>query len=400
MKKSIFLFFAFAMTLASCDNVDSLTKKGEEAFNLKDYAKAEEFFNKAIEKDPAHAAVANRMLGIMNAENLNGTGTPKIALDYFMQATELGDSIAPYFVGLAYDQGNGAVQNPDNALKYYTIGADAGYPQAQAIAGWLYLRGYNGAEKNPEKAVAYLQDAVESGNYDAMTYLGFAYEYGVGGLDKDEAKALELFSQGAEGGSTDGKAILGFTYAYGNLGVNPNITKGEQLIKESIEEGSSLGMRYMGHLYSDKKIISDDGNGNALNAINWYRKAAEAGNVDAMNDLGYQMMDLYYWDNEKQTEAMQWFQRAAEQGNVDAMVYLGYYYEKGKGVKKSMDKAFEWLLKAAEAGDALGQYDVAICYEYGTGTKKDRDKAIEWYKKSADQGYEDAQKALKRLGVK
>ncbi|MCH5224334.1 MAG: SEL1-like repeat protein [Muribaculaceae bacterium] len=400
MKKTIFLSLAFALVFAACDNVESLTKKGEEAFEQKDYAKAEELFNKAIEKDPAHAAVANRMLGIINSENLNETGTPKKALEYFMQATELGDSVAPYFVGQAYDQGKGTVQNFSNAIKYYTMSADAGYPQAQAIAGWLYLAGYNSAEVNQEKGVAYLQEAVEAGNYDAMAYLGSAYEFGDGGISKDETKALELYSQSAEGGSPDGKAILGLTYAYGYLGVNPNITKGEQLIRESIEEGSTLGMRYLGGLYRDKKILAEDGNGNDLNAINWYRKAAEAGNVDAMQNLGREIMDTSYGNKEKQAEGMQWLQRAAEQGSSDAMVNLGYYYEKGKGVKQSWDKAFEWYLKGAEAGDEVGQYDVALCYEYGRGTTKNLQKAIEWYRKSADQGDEDAQKALKRLGVK
>ncbi|MDE6437328.1 MAG: sel1 repeat family protein, partial [Muribaculaceae bacterium] len=180
MKKVMYLFAAAAMTLASCDNVDTLTRKGQEAFDQKDYAKSVEYFNKAIEKDAAHAAVANRMLGIINADNLNGDGTAKQAVEYYTVATEQGDSIAKYLLGEAYDKGNGTVQNSANAVKYYTMSADAGYPQAQATAGWIYLRGYMGAAKDEEKAVKYLADASQNGNADASAYLGWAYQNGLG----------------------------------------------------------------------------------------------------------------------------------------------------------------------------------------------------------------------------
>lgn len=397
MKKLIFAALGAATMLVACDNAASLTKKGVEAYNEKKYDEAIEYFNKAIEKDPQMAGEANRMLGIISADTVGGGKDAKKAFDYFTAATELGDSVAIYLLGKAYDNGEGTVQNLEKAARYYIQAAEAGYPQAQADAGWLYIRGYKGVAKDEAKAVKYLKDAVDAGNADAMAYLGFAYEEGKG-IDKDEAKALELYSQSAEAGSSEGKALLGYAYAYGNLGVIPNTTKGTELVREAAYANSSLGMRYMGHLYSDDKIPNSGGN-KIQSAINWYRKAAEAGNVDAMSNLGYELMDKYQWDKDKQEEAIQWFQRAADQGNTVAMGNLGWMYEHGRGVSKSMEKAFEWYLKSAEGGNDVGQYDVALCYEYGRGTAKNREKAIEWHKKSAEQGYEDAKKALKRLGV-
>ena len=52
--------------------------------------------------------------------------------------------------------------------------------------------------------------------------------------------------------------------------------------------------------------------------------------------------------NEKSAE---WFEKAAELGNVDAMGYLGYCYEYGMGVTQNYDMALEWYKKAAELGN-------------------------------------------------
>ncbi len=400
MKKVLFFAAGAVLALAACDNVGSLTKNGMKAYEEGKYEEAIKDFNKAIEKDPQKSAEAARMLGIIYSDTVAGVKNDKQALEYFTKAAELGDSIAMYQVAYASDNGIGTLQDQDKAVKYYTMSADAGYPQAQAVAGWLYMRGYKGATKDEKKGAEYAKAASEAGNADGMAYLGFAYEQGLGGVEKNETKAAELYSQSAEAGSPDGKALLGKAYAFGELGLIPNVTKAEELIKSSIAAGSSLGMRYMGHLYSNNKIISNDGNGNSLNAINWYRKAAEAGNVDAMRNLAYNLADLYTWDKEKQAESVQWYQRAANQGDAASMCNLGWMYENGKGVTKSMEKAFEWYTKSAEAGDEVGQCNLANFYEYGKGTPVNKAKAIEWYKKAAEQGDEDAKRKLKSLGVK
>lgn len=49
---------------------------------------------------------------------------------------------------------------------------------------------------------------------------------------------------------------------------------------------------------------------------------------------------------------MEWFKKAADQGNVDAQNNLGVMYYTGEGVPKDMAKAREWLRKAAAQGNA------------------------------------------------
>jgi TPR repeat protein len=49
-------------------------------------------------------------------------------------------------------------------------------------------------------------------------------------------------------------------------------------------------------------------------------------------------------------EAVKWYRRAAEQGNVDAQATLGFRYERGQGVSKDYVLADMWLSWAAAKG--------------------------------------------------
>ena len=45
-------------------------------------------------------------------------------------------------------------------------------------------------------------------------------------------------------------------------------------------------------------------------------------------------------------EAVQWYRKAAEQGNVHAQNSLGGMYHEGKGVTKDDSEAIKWYLKS------------------------------------------------------
>jgi len=51
------------------------------------------------------------------------------------------------------------------------------------------------------------------------------------------------------------------------------------------------------------------------------------------------------------TEAVRWYRKAAEHGNVFAQNNLGVMYNKGDGVKQDYVEAVRWYLKAAEQGN-------------------------------------------------
>ena len=55
------------------------------------------------------------------------------------------------------------------------------------------------------------------------------------------------------------------------------------------------------------------------------------------------------------TEAVRWYRRAAEQGDVLAQYNLGWMYENGRGVGRDRVEAVRWYRLAAEQGDADAQ---------------------------------------------
>jgi TPR repeat protein len=51
-------------------------------------------------------------------------------------------------------------------------------------------------------------------------------------------------------------------------------------------------------------------------------------------------------------EAVKWFRKAAEQGHAKAQYALGRSYEMGLGVVADYEEAAKWYRKAAEQGDS------------------------------------------------
>lgn len=55
--------------------------------------------------------------------------------------------------------------------------------------------------------------------------------------------------------------------------------------------------------------------------------------------------------NEDKVEAIKWYRRAAEKGNAKAQWRLGEHYYNGDGLDKNYEEAIKWYSKAAEQGD-------------------------------------------------
>ena len=71
-----------------------------------------------------------------------------------------------------------------------------------------------------------------------------------------------------------------------------------------------------------------------------------------------------------QVEAVKWYRKAAEQNVAVAQSNLGVCYN-GEGVAKDQVEAVKWYRKAAEQNYAEAQYNLGVCYETGTGVAKD-----------------------------
>ena len=87
-------------------------------------------------------------------------------------------------------------------------------------------------------------------------------------------------------------------------------------------------------------------------------------------------------------KAIEYFIKAAELGETNAMNYLGVFYENGRGVSKDMKKAAEWYYKAFKANpnNPYPAYNLGRFYYSGEGVPKNVDKAYQLFNRVVEYG--------------
>jgi TPR repeat protein len=156
-------------------------------------------------------------------------------------------------------------------------------------------------------AIPLYRSLAAKGNAAAMTALGEFYYMGQG-VKKDWVESAKWFSKALEAG--DERAAI----SLGDIGrswePNHNHTEVPAVVYELIE------------------------------------KAAKRGNVVAQYSLGFMNYPLYAGRlgprKGNLQEALVWYRRAAEQGDVDSEVALGVAYEGGIGVPQNYVEAHKW----------------------------------------------------------
>jgi len=155
-----------------------------------------------------------------------------------------------------------------------------------------------------------------------------------------------------------------------------------RLINPHALAGSARAQYYLGWLYyNGRGGVSKD----FVQAVYWYRKAAEQGHANAQNNLGICYFNGQGVDKDI-TQAVYWFRKAAEQGDAIAQSNLGNRYYNGEGVDKDFVQAVYWYRKAAEQGYATAQSNLGNRYYYGEGVDKDLNTALYWYEKAIFNG--------------
>jgi TPR repeat protein len=289
---------------------------------LKDYDNAIADYTKAIEAGfdtdfPSHAGVANN----------------KIA-------------------GVLTDKGLAAYNAKDNdtAFPLWLKAAEMGHMWAQSNVGVCYAQGW-GTPADQEKAVYWYQKAADQGHGQSCFNLANNYMDGTGGLPADKEKAVEYYKKAVEAGYEKAKPKL------------------EELAKE------------LGIVMPEEEDAQAD---------------AEEEDAQSLGEEEFEKGEAAY-KKKKYAEAVEWYLKSAEHGNVDAQFELFGIYKEGKGVKEDMNEAVKWLFKAVEQEDKYARESLCLstsCLGEGAVSKDTEKKMIEWFKESAEQGYDYAQYAL------
>ena len=131
--------------------------------------------------------------------------------------------------------------------------------------------------------------------------------------------------------------------------------------------------------------LNERNSGNNVQAVNWFRKAADAGHAGGMTQLGI-MYDQGKGVEKDDSEAFKLFSKAAEAGNVNSMLLLGIFLVNGRGVVENDIEAVKWFRKAADAGNSGGMTQLGIMYEQGKGVEKNDNEAFKLFSKAAATG--------------
>jgi TPR repeat protein len=130
---------------------------------------------------------------------------------------------------------------------------------------------------------------------------------------------------------------------------------------------------------------ADEQTKNYAEALNHYKAAAEAGNGDGLQALGF----LYYKGQGTvvdKEQAFVLFYRAMEQRNAMAMHNLGVMFGNGEMVQRDDTKALEYFAKAVAAGDASSLGQVGVAFVWGRGNPVDYKMAANYFQQAADLG--------------
>lgn len=94
-------------------------------------------------------------------------------------------------------------------------------------------------------------------------------------------------------------------------------------------------------------------------------------------------LERAYEFNRQNTEAAKAYRKAVDAGNTNAMVELGTLLVNGEGIKKDEVEARLLFEEAANAGDVMGMSNLGALYGAGLGVPADFATARSWYEKAA-----------------
>lgn len=270
-----------------------------------------------------------------------------VSLEQTKQAAKHGDVSAQYYLGCAYEDGNGVPIDNVESFKWVTLAAQQGLSRAQRT-------------------------------------LGFKYENGLG-VETNFSEAWEWFQKASKLGDPYANYLLG-TLCFSGRGVVQDYSAAAKYFRLAAENGIAFAQSSLGYLYREGLGVPKDLNQSAK----WYQKAADQGVAEAQRNLGY-AYEMGLGVSKDYTEAAQLYRLAADQADATAENNLGFCYYRGVGVPQNSGEAVKWYLKSAEQGAALGQANIGWMYEHGDGIERNHELALKWTKAAADQGFAKAQ---------
>ncbi len=140
-------------------------------------------------------------------------GDYEAALRIFGPLAKQGDSIARFYLKLAYKEGKNILTDTSEDLKWCRKAAEQDLVSAQYDLGNLHING-NGIPRNYDEAAKWFYRAAVRGHATAQYNLGIMYTNGFG-VSKNHAEGVKWYHKAAKQGLKSAQIIMGFKYTIG-----------------------------------------------------------------------------------------------------------------------------------------------------------------------------------------
>lgn len=178
--------------------------------------------------------------------------------------------------------------------------------------------------------------------------------------------------------------IVGDYFYHGRKGVPINKAQGYLYYQQAIspltqlaQNNDNIAQYFLGRCY-------EYGKSDWKTAREWYIKAADNGNSDAMVKAAMFIAKRKGGGKKEPARVMAYIQKAIRSGNPDGKALLASFYLEGR---KDIEKGIKLAKEASDAGSPLGQMILGSLYLQGIGSiSKYEQKAIELFQLSSDQG--------------
>jgi hypothetical protein len=374
------------------------------------------------------------------------------AFEKFIQAAEYGDEDAMFFAAICYLKGHGVDDNYDTALHWLERASSTGRcPQAKteiakliieqikkesesAIADSLHPTSqYQNVMKSPrtsrqslrasisrfsvasgeggeqqgtyrdedgdedyaeqdeqdiQYAMKLLLEAATEGHVEAKTVLGTVYEE-AGDLEQ----GAKWYSLASNGGSAKGTYHLGQLFLQGNGSMMVNRHKAFSLFAMAAKNGQMEAWNGMGLCYESGVGIDQ----NVSLAVNYYRKGALMGHVQAMYNLGYVLVKnaIEILENMKKVKIIATHVHHIRYGDGGEEILeeelspeqSEVYLDMGKKTERALEEGIHWLRAAAENKISDASFQLGRLYEQAIGVPLDKHAALAHYRRAADVGH-------------
>jgi TPR repeat protein len=201
-----------------------------------------------------------------------------------------------------------------------------------------------------------------------------------------DRKLLADIRAKAQAGDAESQCCLGAAFHLGRLGVAKDDMEAVKWFRKAAEQNVAEAQFGLGLCYVYGGNVAKD----YVEAVKWFRKAAEQNVAVAQVFLGSSYANGLGAAKDE-AEAVKWYRKAAEQNVALAQYFLGLFYAEGRGVAKDEAEAVKWYRKAAEQNYAWAQLNLGVCDANGQGVAKDEVEAVKWYRKAAEQNLAEAQ---------